>query len=482
MSRHLSSLPVVLVDDEASVLLSSQALLRSHGIRHVLTLEESRDLLPLLEEQAVATLVLDLVMPHLPGLELLPIIVERWPEIPVIVMTATQEVDTAVASMKKGAFDYLVKPVEENRFLSSIRHALEVRALRQELGSLKRYLLSDTLDQADAFAHIVTANRRMRALFQYIEAIAHSTEPVLICGETGTGKELISEAIHRLSGRKGQLVRVNVAGLDDDLFSDTLFGHRKGAYTGATETREGLVAQAAGGTLFLDEIGDLKLPSQVKLLRLLQEQTYYPLGADVPRSSDVRVVCATNQELGKRIKKERFRSDLFFRLSVHQVEIPPLRQRQDDIPLLVNAFLEEAARELGKPVPTPPQELFTLLATYHFPGNVRELRAMVYDAMALHRSGPVIGLEAFRRGMQKQRHLGDSSGSTEQEKPGLPLQLSGSFPTLKEAETFLIQEALRRANQNQGIAASLLGISRPALNRRLSRREGAEDPEADAGV
>ena len=264
-----NSFPVVLVDDESTVLLSSGMILRSAGREEVLSVEDSRDLLPLLAEREAAVVVLDLFMPYISGTQLLPQIIREHPELPVIVMTATQEVETAVACMKEGAFDYLVKPAEESRFVSSVKRALEMRALRRQMDALKRSLMTDQLKHGEAFSSIVTVSRRMRSLFQYLEAIAGSGEPVLIMGETGSGKELLAEAVHRLSGRSGEFVPVNVAGLDDTLLSDTLFGHRKGAFSGADTARDGMVARAAGGTLFLDEIGDLSLVSQVKLLRLL---------------------------------------------------------------------------------------------------------------------------------------------------------------------------------------------------------------------
>lgn len=475
-SQTSDTLPVLLVDDEASVLLSSKMLLNSIGIRNVETLEDSRELMPCLTRHRVAAIVLDLFMPYVTGSQLLPEIVQKYPEIPVIVMTASQEVDTAVVCMKEGAFDYLVKPVEENRYTSCVKRALEVRVLRRQLGALKRSLLSDQLEQPDAFSAIITANRKMRGLFQYVEAIAHSNEPVFIIGETGVGKGLLSEVVHRLSGRPGKFVQLNVAGADDTLFSDTLFGHKKGAFTGAEQPREGLVAQAAGGTLFLDEIGELATTSQVKLLRLLQEQTYYPLGSDVPRNSDIRILCATNQDLHTQMSEGQFRSDLYFRLSVHQIEVPPFRERKEDIPLLVGHFIEDAARSMQKTTPAPPPELLTLLATYHFPGNVRELRAMVYDAVAQHRSGHVLSMESFRGVIQKQRILAGPARVPGTEMHPLTVPEGAQFPTLKQAETELVKEALRRAKDNQGIAAALLGISRPALNRRLARLK-ADPPE-----
>lgn len=463
-----ASFPVVLVDDESTVLLSSRMILASAGIKDVVTVEDSRQLMPLLAEKEVAAVVLDLFMPYISGTQLLPEIVGEHPELPVIVMTATQEVETAVACMKEGAFDYLVKPVEESRFVSSVQRALELRALRRQVTALKHSLMSDHLKNSEVFAPIITVSRRMRALFQYLEAIAGSSEPVLITGETGSGKELLAEAVHRLSGRKGAFVPVNVAGLDDALFSDTLFGHRKGAFSGADTAREGMVGKAEGGTLFLDEIGDLTTASQVKLLRLLQERQYYPLGSDMAKMSDARILCATHHDLNARMAQETFRSDLFFRLSVHQVDIPPLRERKEDIPVLTAYFIAQTADALGKKAPEAPAELLTLLANYHFPGNVRELRAMIFDAVARHKSGSVLSAKKFRKAVKAQQSAVSSSGSTSVSKPGS----SERFATLKEAERLHIEEALQRAGGNQGIAAALLGISRPALNRRLARMSG----------
>src|SRR5687768_12557047 len=273
----VSQLPVLLVDDEPQILRSASVLLRSSGIAHIVTLEDIRAVSPLLVEQDVGVMVLDLTMPYLSGQVLLEHMTADYPDIPVIVMTATNDLETAVQCMQAGAIDYLVKPVEANRLVASVRRALEVRALRAEVLSLKERLLADAPPHCEAFAEIITQSKAMHAIFRYVEAIARSPQPVLITGETGTGKELIARAIHRLAGGHGEFVAVNVAGLDDTMFSDTLFGHTKGAFTGADRPRDGLIIQAAEATLFLDEIGDLPAASQVKLLRLLQDGTYYPL-------------------------------------------------------------------------------------------------------------------------------------------------------------------------------------------------------------
>lgn len=458
--------PVLLVDDEAQILKSYSVLLRSAGIKQVATLDDSAEVMGYLAGQEVAAVVLDLSMPGLSGSELLPEITANYPMVPVIILTAVNELETAVECMKAGAFDYMLKPVETSRFEACIRRALDFHALRMEVSSLKKHLLMGELENEEAFSSIVTASKRMRAIFQYVEVIAATQQPVLITGETGVGKELFAKAVHQISGRKGEFVAVNVAGLDDTMLSDTLFGHKKGAYTGADEAREGLIAYAAGGTLFLDEIGDTNESSQVKLLRLLQEHKYYPLGSDVPKKSDVRIVVATNQDLQRLITEGRFRKDLYYRLRAHQIHIPPLRERREDIPVILDHYLEEAARSMKKRKPTPPPELMTLMSTYGYPGNVRELQAMVYDAVARHKGG-VLSMESFKDIIGQERSAAAEARAAEET---LPYGSPERFPTLREAEAALISKAMDMSGGNQGIAASLLGITRQALNKRLKRK------------
>ncbi len=477
MSYQASTeLPLVLVDDESTVLHSSKLLLSGAGLKPVITLQDSRDLLPLLQQQEVAVILLDLYMPEISGIDLLPALIKSYPEVPVIVMTAAQDVETAVSSMKQGAFDYLVKPVEESRLISSVKRAVEMRSLRRQVNVLKDYLLTNKLEHAQVFSCFDTVSKKMHSVFQYAEAIANSNEPVLITGETGVGKELLARTIHQLSGLTGELIPVNVAGLDDALFSDTLFGHKKGAFTGATDTRKGLISAAVGGTLFLDEIGELSHASQIKLLRLLQEKRYNPLGSDISINSDVRIICATNRNLHQRMLDDDFRSDLYFRLSVHQIELLPLRDRREDLPLLVKRFVVDAAKSMGKDDLVAPPELYDLLGIYHFAGNIRELRALVFDAVATHRSGSILSLDRFRNAVEKQQQImpARKTETSKLENNNL-LQIPGQFPTLNQADTCLVREAMQRANGNQGVAATLLGISRPALNRRLARLHNNEE-------
>jgi two-component system response regulator HydG len=463
---------VLLVDDEPRTLLSFSTLLKSSGLRQVTTIDDSRRVIPFLEQQPVALVVLDLSMPFIPGQDLLVEIQQRFPETPVIIMTATNEIDTAVECMQNGAMDYLVKPVENNRFLSSVKRALEIHRLKQEVSYLKKYVLSDKLENTAAFEHMITTSKKMLAIFKYIEAISQSSQPVLITGETGAGKELAAKALHLCGKSRQEFIAVNVAGLDDTMFSDTLFGHKKGAFTGADVKRDGLIARAAGGTIFLDEIGDLNPQSQVKLLRLIQEHEYYPLGSDIPHKTDAHIIVATNQDLDQLMEKNKFRRDLYFRLSAHHIHVPPLRERREDIPLLLDHFIEKAAHSLKKKVPTPPPQLTTLLSQYDFPGNVRELESMVYDAISRHTAG-ILSMDSFKRVIRT--GMATAEGETETDaslSTSHPIeQIFGKFPTLKQVEDYMVDEALKRGNGNQGIAATFLGITRQALNKRLMRRK-----------
>ncbi len=467
--NYSSTIPILLIDDEEELLFTTSIMLRTSGFSRVQTEADSRRVMERLAEEEVGLIFLDLYMPHLPGYELLKQITSSHPEIPVIIVTAANEVALAVECMKAGAFDYMVKPVEESQLLACIRRAIEFCSLRSEVNSLREHLLNDRLEHSEVFASIITKSPRMRSVFHYLEAVSVTAQPIFISGETGVGKELAARAIHDLSGRKGPFVAVNIAGLDDMTFSDTLFGHKRGAFTGADRDREGLLAQAADGTLFLDEIGDMNSVSQVKMLRLIQEQEYYPLGSDIPRFSTARVVAATNHDIPCLIAEGAFRRDLFYRLRGHAVQIPPLRERKEDIPLLVTHFLEQAASSLGKRTPTPPKALYAYLAAYDFPGNIRELRSMVFDAVARH-IGKMLSMESFLEYIGVIGTLVDSRRSGDLYDFHECLGDLDLVPTIKEAEEALVAHALKRAEGNQSVAAVYLGLSRHALNKRLIRK------------
>ncbi|MBJ6725654.1 sigma-54-dependent transcriptional regulator [Geomesophilobacter sediminis] len=471
---------VLIVDDEPQILKSYTATLKLSGVKQVVAESDSRRTLEHLAGGAVDVVILDLFMPQPNGMELLPELRERFPQVPVVVVTAAYEPERVVECMKLGAFDYLVKPVENERLLTVLRQAFEWKAMMAQVHDLRDHLVQDRLDHPEAFSDLVTRSRKMRSLFQYLEVLARSPQPVLITGESGTGKELVARALHRLVGSPGELVAINVAGLDDAMFSDALFGHKRSAFTGADQPREGLIARAAGGLLFLDEIGDLGELSQVKLLRLLQESEYYPIGADTPRRSEARIVCATNRDLKKLVAAGKFRNDLYYRLNVHHVALPPLRERKEDIPLLLEHFIARTAEGLGTPPPSYPQELLELLATYHFPGNIRELQGMVSDAVA-RCQGRMISQAPFRAGMTTGHPpavLATVPAGNDAAAQRLVEEIWGHFPTLREAEDLLVRLALKTANGNQGTAATMLGLKRQTFNVRLKvkKSKGSKIP------
>jgi len=457
---------VLLVDDDPAWLLSlSISLERRTGITGIITCQDSREVMGIIAENKVGLILLDLVMPHLGGEELLAMIHEQHPGIMTIVISGMNQIETAVKCMKMGAFDYYVKTDEEDRLINGVLRAIRMIELERENRAMSARILNGNLKHPEAFSGIITNDRAMQAIFAYIEAVAHSPQPLLVSGESGVGKEHIALAAHVLSGCRGPLVAVNVAGLDDTVFSDTLFGHVRGAFTGAEQARRGMIEEAADGTLFLDEIGDLSIQSQVKLLRLLQEGEYFPLGSDRPKRLNARIIVATHQDLTAKQAAGTFRRDLYYRLRTHHIQVPPLRERKEDIPLLLDHFLTEAAKTLGKKKPTHPKELVQLLSTYRFPGNVRELKAMVYDAVSVHRDR-IISMESFLKA------IGSPDGQ-QIEPSSLPHTnlFSGidRLPTFGEAADLLVAEAMSRANGNQSIAARLLGITQSALCKRLKK-------------
>lgn len=444
---------IYIIDDEPEILMAVETTLKMSGWSRIITIDDSRDLMDSLKKRPACMVILDLNMPHINGEKILEHLTRELPDVPVIILTGAIDVETAVRCMKSGAMDYVVKPVEEGRLLTAVDNAWAwFESRHPDLSDDDEF---EEILKSKTFEQILTRHDGMHAIFKYMRAVAPSGQPVLVFGETGVGKELIVRSLHALSECAGELVTVNVAGLDETVFSDTLFGHVKGAFTGADTNRSGLIEKAENGTLFLDEIGDLALASQVKILRLIQEKEYLPLGSDHTRRSNARIVTSTNQDLWALEKDGRFRKDLIYRLSTHTVHVPPLRQRTCDLPLLVNQFVHHAAHELRKPVPKVSENVMKKLASWPFEGNIRELRSMVYDAMSKYTSGELTPdlFVCF-------------AGRPDTDPPPV---LEKRLPTLKLASEHLVIKAMEASNNNQSAAAKILGISQQALSKRLQK-------------
>lgn len=454
--------PVLLVDDEEDILAVLKTALALAGITNTILCSGGSAALDLAQRREFEAVLLDVLMPGLKGDEILEELLRVQPDLPVIMVTGVDDVDLAVSCMRKGAYDYIRKPADSERIVSALNRAFELRTMRRERRNLSAGFLNPAPPKSEAFGELVTHSPAMLRIFQYCEAVAASPEPVLITGETGVGKELLARAIHAASARSGEFVAVNVAGLDENAFSDTLFGHVRGAFTGADRARGGFMERAAAGTLFLDEIGDLPLPTQIKLLRVLQERVFYPMGSDRSKPLTARIISATNRPIDELKNPQRFRADFYFRIATHSLTIPPLRQRPEDIAPLVDHFLAQATKTFGVAIEFPSQAI-ELLFEHSFPGNIRELRGLVYD-MAGRSQNDQPGLEALMEKISQSRPALS---------PAAQDQMFSTFmrlPTLQESSEALVAEALKRARGNQRRAAHFLGITPQALSSRLKRR------------
>lgn len=456
---------VLVVDDDASFLDDVRRTLVSQGITNVVTLQESCKVFQELASGKYSVLVLDWVMPELSGADLLPEVIRQYPYLPIIILTGVSELENVVTCIKQGAYDYITKPLDANRLVSTIQKAFASEELAIQNRMLAGYLQGQPLGNPDFFAEIITCSDRMQSVFKIIEAMQHSRQPVLITGETGAGKELIAKAIHRTSGLKGPMITVNVAGLDDNMFSDTLFGHKKGAFTGATESRDGLLEKAREGTLFLDEIGELSLQSQVKLLRLIQQNEYYRVGSDVLQKSSARIIAASNANFEALFESNAFRQDLYYRISAHSIHVPPLRDRREDVLPLAEHYAEISASELQKNIPKFSRDVRIALRCYDFPGNVRELINKINNAVTNNRTGTLqlSDFSGISSGCGKMNNIMRRIGSNQ----FILHAIFPEFPTYEEIELLLTEEAMEESKGNRSAAAELLGVSRPTLQKKL---------------
>lgn len=446
---------ILVVDDDEGLLKSMRATLLSAGMPEPALVSDSRMVMDLVRRHHFHLALLDLIMPHLSGMELLKQIKKEHPSVECIVITAVDEVSSAVQAIRYGAYDYLVKPLQAEKLLIAINNALERYHLRQGISVLIERQGFAELKNPGAFKAMVAEDESMAAVFHLAETGAATDYNLLITGETGTGKELLARILHNLSRRSSAtFVPVNMNTLSKTLFEDELFGHAKGSFTGAIGERKGFFEAAQGGTIFLDEIADLDLPMQGKLLRLIEERELYRLGSTVVRNVDVRVMAATNRDIRKETREGRFREDLFYRLCTFHVNIPPLRERKKDILPLAKHFLNVHAKKNRKKIHSIAPDLCDALMAYPFPGNVRELENVIASAVVLEK-GSVLNLSSAN-------NLAHFSG---------PSSNRAECPvTLAELEKRHIHKVLEATGGNRIRAAKVLGIGVRTLQRKLKER------------
>ena len=451
---------VLIVDDEASIRTILSALLTKHGY-DVETADGGQAALEVFDRFGPAVVLLDLKMPGMDGMQVMEQLSLRTEtDVRVIIMTAHGEVRSAVEAMKQGAFDYLQKPFDNDELLAIIARAVEMVTLRRRVRELE-----DQIESAYRFENIVGVSDKMKSAFGLMRKYAAADGTVLVTGESGTGKELIVRAIHQAGRRKaGPFVVVNCGAIPATLIESEFFGHEAGAFTGATGSRRGKFEEADGGTLFLDEVGELTLEAQVKLLRVIEEGTICRIGGNTPIEVDVRVMAATNRDLAARVGEGHFREDLFWRLQVLSLTVAPLRERREDIPLLIDHFVEKYAASFGMTPPSVPAPTLKLMTGYEWPGNVRELQNCIYSAITVC-EGPSLGPETLPDRV-RQGVAPAARGSA----PGQGTALAEAVTqATAQAEMEAIQRALERANGNREKAAELLGIGRTTLYRKFKQ-------------
>jgi DNA-binding NtrC family response regulator len=454
---------VLLVDDDASFRRVVEYQLHEDGYR-VLTAPNAAAALHRFHAEQVDVVLTDVRMPDSDGMELLARLKLLQPDLPVVMLTAHGTVGSAVEAMKIGAFDYLTKPFTREQLRVVLRKTLDVAALRQENRHLR-----EVVAERFSFVHMIAGSRAMHDVTDVASRVVQTDTTVLLYGESGTGKELLAKAIHFHSDRKRHpFIVVNCAAIPESLLESELFGHRRGSFTGAVTDKQGKFEAANKGTIFLDEIGELPLLMQVKILRVLQNREIDKVGESRPAKIDVRIIAATNRDLEKMLADGGFRDDLYYRLAVVAIRMPPLRERADDIPLLVEHFVDKHAARLGRPRPSINRDVYSALNLYTWPGNIRELENIVERALVLDRDG-VIGLD----------DLPDRLRGREQGLGRLRIELPDEGLSLETVERDLLQAALEKHDWNQTKAAAYLGITRSALLYRM-QKFGLERPRPEA--
>jgi DNA-binding NtrC family response regulator len=451
---------VLIIDDEPAIRMALRKFLKDQKYE-VSIAADSDEAFKVLEQDVVDVALVDLVMPKMDGIELIQKMKRVQPEIVPIVITGFGTITSAVQAMKAGAFHYLTKPFDLDDVASIIKTALEHKELKED-----NRLLRDQIQQEYRFANIVGKSDEMTAVFDLVEKVAGTDSTILLLGESGTGKELVARAIHYNSKRKDKpLVTVNCAAIPEELLESELFGHIKGAYTGAIATVPGRFDSADHGSIFLDEIGDMSFKLQVKILRVLQEQCFEPVGSTKTHTVDVRIIAATNQDLERAVKERRFREDLYYRLNVIPILIPPLRERMSDVALLVSHFIEKFNSSDNCQIEGIDKSAMKILMQYKWPGNVRELENMIERAAVLKRQGTIGATDLPEKISGVKEAAPAKKAGAEVPEAGISLRKS-----VAEYETELILKALEKTGWNKNKAARLLKLNRTTLVEKIRKR------------
>jgi two-component system NtrC family response regulator len=459
-----STSTILIIEDDDSLRRVTEYTLKEEGYR-VLTASNGRVGLDVFRSASVDLVLTDVRMPEMDGMEVLPRLKAMQPDLPVIMLTAHGTITSAVEAMKLGAFDYLTKPFSRDQLRASVRKALEVADLKTENRQLRQMVA-----ERFSFAAMIAGSRAMRDVTDTAARVAQTDTTVLLQGESGTGKELLAKAIHVHSARaRRPFVTVNCAAIPEHLIESELFGHRRGSFTGAVVDKQGKFDSADGGTIFLDEIGELPLLLQVKILRVLQEREIDMVGDSRLRKVDVRVIAATNRDLEKMVADGSFREDLYYRLAVVPLRVPPLRERADDIPLLVEHFLTKHVTKLNRAAPSVEKAVYSALNLYPWPGNIRELENVIERALVLDRDG-VLGLDDLPERLHAQgRRFGN-----------VRVELPDDGISLEAVERDLIQAALEKHGGNQTRAAAYLDITRSTLLYRMQKHGVDREKQPDS--
>ncbi|MBF0198997.1 MAG: sigma-54-dependent Fis family transcriptional regulator [Planctomycetes bacterium] len=448
--------PVLIVDDEKSALKTMQKILENAGITNIITISDGTEVEPTIAKKKISVMLLDLMMPEISGAEVLMATLAQKPDLPVIMTTADSDIKSVVTCMREGAFDYITKPLVKDSLISSVKQAIDISELSTEVNRIDD-TTNKTVKNPHVFSRILTKSEKMKDIFRYCEAIAGTQFPILIQGEIGTGKLMLAKALHELSDSEGEFIIIDGGKNDGEGFLDT-----KSKNTAGKSAAETILEKAKGGTLYLKNVSDLSIRAQIKLLTLLDEKIY-----NEENNNDVNLILSSQKDLDLMSKTNKFRMDLYYRLASHSFTVPPLKDRPEDLPILLSAFIDTAAFQTKKKVPAYHRDLVTLLKSYHFPDNVSQLKKMCLEAVKRHKSRMLSNM-AFKDNMGRYEEYGGEIDPMTEGAIEIICSMK-ELPKMKELCDGMLEESMNRSNSNQRVAALMLGISPQTMGNRIKK-------------